>query len=223
MIVELAKSIQKQLLFLNSADGMLDWVIDHPVEITKFIRFYDSCVYFLNRLPADNPLMKIMPATAKLKSALGDTPVPLSRDYEGFTGLRTFFKGVKNAMGPMYMGQNLQMGVVESTSDFKQYGVKTPSLDTTSDALTFGTTGHLLERAFFSWADMRGIRPTNGWGKDTYLNAIDEVVMVHIASGQSEGTCADYFIKPPANGGLGWIKPDDALVFGHRLWDIYCG
>ena len=164
-----------------------------------------------------------MPATSLMRTVMGDIPLPLSTEYQGFTGLRTLFKGIKRAMGPMMLGQDIKKGKYDQVPiELKKYGIMTPSLPTTDDALTFGTVGHILERSFFSWAEARGIKPEAGWVKDDFLHTINEAVMVYLATGLAEGTCTDYFIRTPEDGGLGWIKSGAADNFERDLWGIYC-
>ena len=225
MITEIAPGIEARLSDLDNSENVLEWVMGNPERTQEFLDFYDALVKKMNMIPGEHGVLEIMPATKKIKDLLGNNTIPLTGDYKGFGGARIIHAGLTEARDPMLVGQQITTGDIASpTSKDYDYAIGTPSMDTSPDVLAFGTMGHVLERTFFNWAREKGLEPEGGWEKDMYLHAIDEIVMLHLASDSDfkpgEYPIIDYFILPNDENGLGWLNKDKVKQFEVDLWRV---
>lgn len=209
---------------LENAPEVGEWAREHPEEVAKIVGGYNQLIIGFNRLGSRTKLMKAMSLTSRLKEVLtrpaSDTEEEDALEVVRIPDIQTmsdgnFGKALIEARPRMLAGQAIAQGEnPDPTAADTAYAIGTTSMDTTAEALAVGTIGHIVERVFFNWARENGFEPEGGWQKDMFLQAMDEVVLLYMGSGEAEGlTLTEYFTKTTEGGGLGWIRPERVEEF----------
>lgn len=199
---------------LNQSKPVMDWVLENMADFGEHMSGYNELIDILNSVPADSPLLQIMPKTRLLKKVLAGENLPtLEQMMPG-----NYVKGLYDAHDPMVVGQKIKTQEIASpTETERKYQIGTPSMNTSLEALAVGTAGHLAERTFFAWARSKGHEPEQGWEKDDWLQALDEAVELSVVQGNPPHLFP-LFAKLNSEGGLGWVKKEKMEDFS-RSYD----
>jgi hypothetical protein len=175
---------------------------------------YDRLISAFNKISPRASIVDIMPKTRALHNILDGRAIPTIKEMsEG-----NFVSALFDARDPIMLGEKIKNGSLPNPSQEEiQYAIGTPSMDTATEAIVVGTVGHLVERTFFKWTESINLVPKGVLKKDDFLQALDEVVMLHNISEGEDLPLTEYFLTPNSEGGLGWISEDKIRHFNQEV------
>lgn len=217
-------SVTRRLADLDATERVAGYARENETELTEtIVSGFNQAINRFNEFNAGSFELMFMPKSEALLDALRAEPIPRLENLPP----RDIMSGIKEAQDPMLAGQKIKTGELENTPANNAYAIRTPSMDTSDEALAVGTAGHILERSLFSYFKKLGIDGINGkWSKDDILFVIKECSLLVEAEYQ-DGLTAEGSILFPVlttsndEGGLDWGSTEYVNNFMLGYHDIF--